>query len=142
MWGQLVHWAPGLSITSLRYTNVVGQGEYGTFERASDPDYRRDLLFSYIDARDGATAVALALEHAAPGFEVYDIAAPDTGSAIPTAELVARHFPGVPVRPGLGEFETLVSVDKARERPRVRSGARLAGRVPTRRVSGGCRSTD
>jgi hypothetical protein len=44
------------------------------------------------------------------------VAAPDTGSAIPTAELCARHFPGVPVRPGLGEFETLVSVDKARER--------------------------
>jgi nucleoside-diphosphate-sugar epimerase len=116
MWAQLVRWSPGLSITSLRFTNVVGEGEYGTFARASDPGYRRDLLFSYIDSRDGATAIALALEHAAPGFEVYDIAAPDTGSAIPTAELVARHFPGVPVRLGLGEFETLISVDKARDR--------------------------
>ena len=106
----------GLSITSLRFTNVVGPDEYGTFARASDLGYRRDLLFSYVDARDGATAVALALQHAEPGFEVYDIAAPDTGSAIPTAELAAHHFPGVPVRAGLGEFETLVSVDKARER--------------------------
>ena len=60
--------------------------------------------------------MALALQHAEPGFEVYDIAAPDTGSAIPTAELAAHHFPGVPVRTGLTEFETLVSVDKARER--------------------------
>ncbi|WP_210481894.1 NAD(P)-dependent oxidoreductase [Naasia sp. SYSU D00948] len=116
MWAQLVRWAPGLSITALRFTNVVGEGEYGTFARAADPGYRRDLLFSYIDARDGATAVSLALRHAAPGFEVYDIAAPDTGSAIPTAELAARHFPGTPVRDGLGDFETLVSVDKARER--------------------------
>jgi nucleoside-diphosphate-sugar epimerase len=116
MWRQLVRWSPGFSITSLRFTNVVGPGEYGTFARASDPGYRRDLLFSYVDARDGAAAVALALEDAEPGFEVYDVAAPDTGSAIPTTELCALHFPGVPVRPGLGEFETLVSVDKARER--------------------------
>lgn len=116
MWAQLVRWAPGLSITSLRFTNVVSEGEYGTFARASDPGYRRDLLFSYVDARDGATVIALALEHARPGFEVYDVAAPETGSAIPTAELCAQHFPGVPVRDGLGEFETLVSVDKARER--------------------------
>ena len=116
MWAQLVRWAPGLSITSLRFTNVVGADEYGTFARAADPGYRRDLLFSYLDARDGAAAVASALAHAEPGFEVYDIAAPETGSEIPTAELVAHHFPGTPVRKGLGEFETLVSVDKARER--------------------------
>ncbi|MET3175063.1 UNVERIFIED_ORG: hypothetical protein ABIB52_002925 [Arthrobacter sp. UYCu721] len=32
-----------------------------------------------------------------PGFEMYDVAASDTGSAIPTAELAALHFPGVPV---------------------------------------------
>jgi nucleoside-diphosphate-sugar epimerase len=116
MWRQLVRWTPGFSITSLRFTNVVAPGEYGTFARASDPGYRRDLMFSYVDARDGAAAVALALEHAEPGFEVYDVAALDTGSAVPTAELCALHFPGVPVRPGLGEYETLVSVDKARER--------------------------
>lgn len=116
MWAQLARWAPGLSITSLRFTNVVAEGEYASFARAADPGYRRDLMFSYLDARDGATAVALALAHAEPGFEVYDVAAPETGSAIPTAELAARHFPGVPLREGLGEFETLVSVDKARER--------------------------
>ncbi|WP_207453988.1 NAD-dependent epimerase/dehydratase family protein [Herbiconiux sp. SYSU D00978] len=116
MWAQLVRWAPGLSITSLRFTNVVGTGEYGTFARATDPGYRRDLLFSYIDARDGAAAVAAALAHAEPGFEVYDIAAPETGSAIPTAELLAHHFPETPLRKDLGEFESLVSVDKARER--------------------------
>jgi nucleoside-diphosphate-sugar epimerase len=60
--------------------------------------------------------VALALKHAEPGFEIYDVAASDTGSAIPTAELAALHFPGVPVRPGLSEFETLMSIDKARKR--------------------------
>lgn len=116
MWAQMVRWQPELSISALRFTNVVGEGEYGSFERASDPGYRRDLLFSYIDARDGAEVVACALQHAAPGFEAYDVAAPDTGSAIPTAQLIETHFAGVPVRRGLGEFESLISVDKAREK--------------------------
>jgi len=114
MAAQLVRWADGMSITALRFTNVVAPGEYGTFARASEPGYRRDLLFSYVDARDGAQAVSLALQHAEPGFEVYDVAAADTGTSISTAELAATHFPGVPVRDGLGEYETLMSIDRAR----------------------------
>ncbi len=115
MAAQLVRWYPGLGITALRFTNVVAPGEYDTFERAGDPAYRRNLLFSYVDARDGAAAVALSLDRPEPGLRVLSIAAPDTGSAIPTAELVAAHFPDVPVHGTLGEFETLVSIDRARE---------------------------
>jgi hypothetical protein len=59
--------------------------------------------------------VAQSLVHPEPGLRVLSIAAPDTGSAIPTAELVATHFPGVPVHGTLGDFETLVSIDRARE---------------------------
>jgi hypothetical protein len=80
------------------------------------PDHRRDPPFSYIDACDGATAIALALEHATPGHEVYDIAAPDTGSAIPTTGLLAHHFPDVPVRSDMDEFGSLICADKARDR--------------------------
>jgi nucleoside-diphosphate-sugar epimerase len=115
MAAQLVRWYPGLGITALRFTNVVAPDEYDTFERAGDPGYRRNLLFSYVDARDGAAAVALSLARPEPGLRVLSIAAPDTGSAIPTADLVARHFPDVPVHGTLGEFETLVSIDRARE---------------------------
>ncbi|WP_341946425.1 NAD(P)-dependent oxidoreductase [Microbacterium sp. LWH11-1.2] len=113
---QLVHWVEGTSITALRFTNVVAEGEYATFERAGAADYRRDLLGTYVDARDAATAVALALEHASPGFEVYNVAASDSGASMPTAEYAARNYPGVPLREGLGEFETLMSIDKARDR--------------------------
>lgn len=116
MAAQLVRWYPGLRITALRFTNVVAPGEYDTFARASDPVYRRSLLFSYVDARDGASAVALSLAHPEPGLRILSIAAPDTGSTIPTAALVATHFPEVPVHGTLGEFETLVSIDRARER--------------------------
>jgi nucleoside-diphosphate-sugar epimerase len=112
---QLAGWDDRLSITGLRFTNVVAEGEYGTFARAGDPDYRRDLIGSYVDARDGARAVALALEHARAGYEVYNVAAPDTGLDIPSAELAARWFPGVPVTRPLEGFASLLSVDKARE---------------------------
>lgn len=116
MVGQLVRWDPELSVTALRFTNVVAEDEYGSFERAGEVDYRRDLLGSYVDARDAALAVSLALDGAAPGFEVYNVAASDTGLTIPSAHLARTWFPGVPLRRELGEFETLLSIDKAAQR--------------------------
>jgi nucleoside-diphosphate-sugar epimerase len=111
---QLVRWEPALSITALRFTNVTQEGEYHGFaERHADPGYRRDLMWSYVDARDGAAAISLAVEHAAPGFRAYNIAASDTGLSIPSRELAAGAFPGVPLR-DIGEFETLMSIGRAR----------------------------
>lgn len=113
MFGQLVGWDPALSITALRYTNVVGDGEWDSFSRAADPTYRRDLLGTYVDVRDGADAVVAALAHARPGLHVYAIAAPDSGLSIPSPELAARWFPGTPVSPDLGPTDALVSSAKA-----------------------------
>ena len=112
MVAELVRWDPDFSITALRYTNVVPADGYDSFERAGDPTYRRDLIGSYVDARDGAAAVALALEHAAPGLEIYNVAAPDSGLSIPTARIAADWFPGTPITKPLGEFESLMSTDK------------------------------
>lgn len=112
---QLVRWAPGSSVTALRFTNVVAPDDYATFQRAAEPDYRRDLIGSWVDARDGALAVSLALA-AQPGFEVYNVAAPDSGNAAPSRELAERWFPGTPVADDLGEFESLMSTRKIRER--------------------------
>ena len=116
MAAQLVGWAPDASITALRFTNVVAADEYSTFDRADEPDYRRDLLGSWVDARDGAEAVALALAHARPGFEVYNIAAPDSANAAPSREVAQRWFPGTPVADDLGPHESLVSTRKIRQR--------------------------
>ncbi|TDX81137.1 nucleoside-diphosphate-sugar epimerase [Rathayibacter sp. PhB151] len=113
---QLVRWDRDCSITALRFTNITRAGEYSRFvERAGDPAYRRELLWSYVDARDGASAIARALEVGEPGFAVYDIAASDTGLMIPSAELVAGAFPDVPLTRPLEGFETVVSIDRARE---------------------------
>ncbi len=113
---QLAGWDDQTSITALRFTNVVGADEYDTFDRAAEPDYRRDLVGSWVDARDGAAAVSLALAGARPGYEVYNVAAARSGSAIPSRQLAARWFPGVPVADDLGEFESLMSTRKIRER--------------------------
>jgi nucleoside-diphosphate-sugar epimerase len=116
MAAQLAGWHPDASITALRFTNVVAPDAYATFERAADPEYRRDLIGSWVDARDGAEAVALALAAARPGFEVYNVAAPDSGSSIPSRELAERWFPGTPVADDLGEFESLMSTRRIQER--------------------------
>ena len=113
---QLVHWAPETSITALRFTNVVAPDEYATFQRAGEPGYRRDLLGSWVDSRDGALAVSLALAAARPGFEVYNVAAPASGNAAPSREIAQRWFPGTPVAEDLGEFESLMSTRRIRER--------------------------
>ena len=112
---QFVQWHPDLSLTALRFTNVVAPDEYDTFARAGEPTYRRDLIGSYIDSRDGAQAVARALEANLPGFEVFNVAAPDSGNSTPTAELAARWFPGTPITRELGEYESLMSTHKAQE---------------------------
>ena len=98
MAAQLVGWAPDASITALRFTNVVAEDEYATFDRAGEPDYRRDLLGSWVDARDGAEAVALALANARPGFEVYNVAAADSGNTAPSREVAAALVPRHPAR--------------------------------------------
>lgn len=116
MAAQMVSWAEGTSITALRFTNVVAEGEYDTFRRAGEPGYRRDLLGSWIDARDGALAVQLALEQARPGFEVYHVAHPRSGIAAASRDAAEHWFPGVPVADDLGEYESLFSVRKIQQR--------------------------
>jgi nucleoside-diphosphate-sugar epimerase len=112
---QLAGWEPELSITGLRFTNVVGPDEYDSFSRADDPEYRRDLAGTYIDARDGAEAVALALASGRPGFETYAIAAPDSGSAVPTRQLAEHWFPGVTIDGDLADTDALISTRKAQD---------------------------
>lgn len=113
---QLVRWHPETSITALRFTNVVGPEDYATFERAGEPNYRRDLVGSWIDARDGAQAVALALAAARPGYEMYNVAAPESGCLTPSRALAEQWFPGTPIAEDLGEFESLMSTRKIQER--------------------------
>ncbi|MFC4137712.1 MULTISPECIES: NAD(P)-dependent oxidoreductase [unclassified Microbacterium] len=112
---ELVRWNPDLSITALRFSNVMIPEDYAAFPSFdADALARKWNLWGYIDARDGAQAVERALEVAGPGFESFIIAAADTVMSRPNAELLAEVFPDVPLARPVTEHETLLSIAKAR----------------------------
>jgi nucleoside-diphosphate-sugar epimerase len=108
-------WDPTLKMIGLRFSNVMEPADYERFPSFdADPLVRKWNLWGYIDARDGAQAVRLALEHDATGMDVFIIANADTVMSRSSTELAAEVFPDVPVRKALGTHETLLSIDKAR----------------------------
>ena len=106
---------PGLTITGLRFSNVMAPEDYAEFESwQGDASVRRWNLWGYIDRRDGAHAIERALLTDRSGYETYIIAAADTVMRRDSAELLAEEFPGVELaRPVTGR-ETLLSIEKAR----------------------------
>jgi nucleoside-diphosphate-sugar epimerase len=116
MAAQFARWDPQLKVIGLRFSNVMEPHDYAAFPSFdADPALRKWNLWAYIDARDGAQAVRLALEYDRPGYEVFIIANADTVMATRTsASLAAEVFPDVPVTRELGEHETMLSIDKAR----------------------------
>ena len=112
---KLVRWDPELSITALRFSNVMDAADYAAFPAFdADPLVRKWNLWGYIDARDGAQAVAKALELHKPGFDTYIIAAADTVMTRSSASLAAEVFPQVALRKQLPGCYRSLSIDKAR----------------------------
>jgi nucleoside-diphosphate-sugar epimerase len=113
---HLCRWDPQLKMVGLRFSNVMEPQDYASFSGyESDPRLRRWNLWGYIDARDGAQAVRLALRYGPRGREIFIIANADTVMTRSSADLMAAVYPGVELRKELGEHETLLSIDKARE---------------------------
>lgn len=106
----------GFDIYALRIGNVIEPHEYDRFPGFfADPGQRRRNAFSYIDARDLGQIVDLCLGRDGLGFEVFNAGNDTNSSDLPTAELIARFFPAVPVTRPLGEYEALFSNRKIRE---------------------------
>lgn len=112
---EMTRWDPEFSITGLRFSNVMDPEDYEAFPSFdADATLRKWNLWGYIDGRDGAQAVARALENAKPGFEAFIIANEDTVMSRSSASLAAEVFPNVKVTKELGEHETMLSIDKAK----------------------------
>ena len=112
---HFTRWVPDLKMIGLRFSNVMDPDDYARFPGFdADPALRRWNLWGYIDGRDGAQAVRLALEHQATGVDVFVIANADTVMSRRSADLAAEVYPGVSVTRELGEHETMLSIDKAR----------------------------
>ncbi len=110
---KLVRWDPSLSITALRFSNVMVESDYSAFGSFT-AESRKWNLWGYIDARDAAQAVLLSLTRNKPGFDRFIIANSNTVLPDDNAALLAAHFPNVEVRGELGANETLLSIEKAR----------------------------
>lgn len=112
---KLVRWDSELSITALRFSNVLDVADYALAPGyQADASLRRWNLWGYIDTRDGAHAVECALNKNLNGFDTFIIAAADTIMERPSADLVAEFFPEVELKHPLVGRETLLSIDKAR----------------------------
>ncbi len=112
---QFCRWDPELSMTGLRFSNVMEAADYADFPGYDDdPATRVWNLWGYIDARDGAQAVRLALQAARPGRDVFIVANADTVMSRDSAGLAAEVFPGVPLKRELTGTETMLGIDKAR----------------------------
>jgi nucleoside-diphosphate-sugar epimerase len=104
----------GMPIIGLRFSNVMLPADYEQFPTYwQNPALRTWNLWGYVDARDAGECCRLALEKDIDGAPEFIIAAADTVMNRPNAELMAEYFPGVPLREGTGEFETLLSIKKA-----------------------------
>jgi nucleoside-diphosphate-sugar epimerase len=106
----------GIDIYAIRIGNVIEPHEYAQFPQFfADPGFRKRIAWSYIDARDLGEICRLAIEKDGLGYQVFNAASGDTSSDLPTAELLSRFYPGVPVHGELAEYETLLSNKKTRE---------------------------
>lgn len=106
----------GLEFSNILYTDSSHRDNYDAVPAYwSDPLSRKFNLWGYIDARDVALSVRLGLESPIMTADNFIIAAADTIMNRPSRELMQMVFPDVPVDENMGEFESLLSTEKARK---------------------------
>jgi nucleoside-diphosphate-sugar epimerase len=90
----------GMSVVALRFP-MLGEPEFLAAEAVThreDPGYGANVTWAYLDMRDAAMACWRGVTSEVSGAHALYVAAPETLSPYPTADLVARYLPGVPVR--------------------------------------------
>ena len=116
--GEIAEWSE-IPFVALRFSNIFAADEYSELSSVwSDPHARKWNLWGYVDARDVAAACRLALEAPAAAVAAspsYVIAAADTVMNRPSAALLAEVFPDVPRTREVGEFESLLASERARQ---------------------------
>jgi nucleoside-diphosphate-sugar epimerase len=116
--GHIAQWS-GISFIALRFSNITSPAGYQQFPSFwPDPLARKWNLWGYVDERDVAAACRLALEapaDAVAGSPSFLIAAADTVMNRPSSELMREVFPDVPLTGDVGQFGTLLAIDRARK---------------------------
>jgi nucleoside-diphosphate-sugar epimerase len=111
-------------VASLRYPWVATSEElrdaYAESDRSLDGVREsewngRSTLFSYLHLDDAANIARRAVEADLDGHEAFWAVADDTNAAVPSERLAAEFFPEAEVRSELDEYESLISIEKARD---------------------------
>jgi nucleoside-diphosphate-sugar epimerase len=116
--GHIAQWS-GIPFVALRFSNIMDPEDYQTFPSMwADPHAREWNLWGYVDGRDVAASCRLSLT--APSDAIAEsvgliIAAADTVMNRPSVALFQEVFPEVPFTRDIGEFETLLAINRARE---------------------------
>jgi nucleoside-diphosphate-sugar epimerase len=71
--------------------------------------------WGWLDVRDGAECFRLALVGTYAGAHVVQVAAPTTLQELPTAELLARYAPNVPVHGTFADHSVPIDTSMARD---------------------------
>jgi nucleoside-diphosphate-sugar epimerase len=105
-----------MTVSSLRFPGVNFDLSYESFrERWRNPESRASGFWTYIDARDAATACRLALEATFKGHQVFIASAPKNCMIQPTLELVRKYLPkGAKIKNVAGTHWSCVDSAKAR----------------------------
>jgi nucleoside-diphosphate-sugar epimerase len=106
----------GMQVVSFRMGNVITPELYQSFPGfIHDPEQRKHIMWSYIDARDAATAYRLALEADGLGSVPMNIANDETSMDMTDGELMRTCYPNVAdIRVPLDSYETLFSNKRAK----------------------------
>lgn len=104
-----------LSVVSLRLAWIHTPATFAAQVQPlwADPAAGAPNLWSYIDARDVAEAVRLALEAEIDGHEACFVAAPDSFMPAPSRELVTAHYPSTVMGEAFGNNDSLLNSAKA-----------------------------
>jgi nucleoside-diphosphate-sugar epimerase len=112
---QISRWSQ-IPFVGLRISNIMELHDYERFPSYwPDPQLRKWNLWGYVDVRDVAAACRLGLEADVTGSQNVIIAAADTVMNRPSREVLAEVFPGVPLTREIGEFGTLLAIDRAKQ---------------------------
>ena len=105
----------GIDIVALRFP-FVGQGErllkHARRVRSAPENFVAEG-WGYLDLRDAARAVHLALVAPVSGCEVISLSARDTLLDIPTIDALAEHAPGVPLRAQITGRDAAIDTTRA-----------------------------
>jgi len=108
----------GMQVVALRIGNVITKEIYENHFKSwcNDPNQRSVIVWSYIDARDIATACQLSIEADGLGVEVFNVAADDNCTTLTSAELMKHGFPEVTdIRSPIDGYQTLLSNEKIKK---------------------------